>query len=198
MGKDGGSDREASQQFTTSPNSGGYRLDNITVHTAAKTGTPANFAETLNANGNTPGSALVTLSGSNPDTAGSHTYTCSGAGCNLAAGTTYFIVIKADGSTGTDNHYTINTTQSDNDTLAPTGNGWSIANGSFSRSGGSWTPISTSAYRIAVGAAPEPSLDAGNATTTTATLTLSNYPGGWWLKQTAPLDRELRGRRGGL
>ena len=63
VGKESGNDREAAQEFTTGPNSGGYTLTSITVHIAAKTGTPADFVLTLNVSGNTPGSVLATLSG---------------------------------------------------------------------------------------------------------------------------------------
>ena len=155
VGKESSSDRRAAQRFTTGPHNGGYTLTSVTIDTAAKIGAPAAFTATLNASGNIPGAALVTLSGSDPDTAGSHTFTCAGSGCNLAADTSYFIVMSASGSAGEDNHYLINTTQSRHETLVPSGNGWSIANGSFTRQGGIWTPYPTTAYKLKVSAAPK-------------------------------------------
>ena len=53
---------------------------------------------------------------------GQRTFNCSGAGCNLAASTSYFIVIE----NGFGN---LKSTGSENETLQPSGNGWSIANG---------------------------------------------------------------------
>ena len=83
--------------------------------------------------------------------------------------------MKATGSTDQDNRYLINTTQSDNETLVPSGNGWSIANESFTFQD-SWLPNPTVAYRVAVVATPNPSLTPNDISATTASLA---SPGTW-------------------
>ena len=164
VGRSGGTDRQAAQSFTAGPNSGGYTLTTVTVYAEAKVGTPANFVVTLNGapSGNTPGSVLATLSGSNPNGGGTHAYTCSGAGCSLTAGATYVIVMSAPGSTGQDNRYRIVKTASDAQTLAPSGNGWLIGDGSFLRTGSTWG-ANADALKVAVAATPKPAL-AGDTT----------------------------------
>ena len=72
---------------------------------------------------NQPGSTdLATLSGT--PASGQQTFNCSGSGCNLSASTTYYVYVVATAIAGAN----INGTASDNETLAPSTNGWSIAN----------------------------------------------------------------------
>ena len=52
------------------------------------------------------------------------TFNCSGSGCNLSASTTYYVYVVATAAAPVN----INGTASDNETLAPSTNGWSIAN----------------------------------------------------------------------
>ncbi len=101
------------------------------------------------ASGSNPntGTTLATLSGSNPSTAGSYTYTCS-SGCDLSASTTYFVYVKAPNS-ASGSHYLATFTSSD-ETLTPSGNGWSMADkGRLQYVGVGWFD-SGSHYRIAV------------------------------------------------
>ena len=55
---------------------------------------------------------------------GQQTFTCSGSGCNLSASTTYYVYVVATAAAPAN----INNAASDNETLAPSTNGWSIAN----------------------------------------------------------------------
>lgn len=51
-----------------------------------------------------------------------------GTGCELAAGATYFIVVRDSGS-GANNFFQARMNSSTSETLEPDGNGWSLANG---------------------------------------------------------------------
>ena len=64
---------------------------------------------------------MATLTGT--PAGGQQTFTCSGSGWNLSASTTYYVYVAASSTAAS-----INTTASDNETLAPSTNGWSIAN----------------------------------------------------------------------
>ena len=75
-----------------------------------------------------------------PTGAGQQTYTCSGAGCALAKDTSYFIVMTAPTSP-TNTLFRRAETASDVETVAPTGNGWAIADSG--RTGAEW--VSTTA-----------------------------------------------------
>ena len=115
--------------------------------------------------------AKVTLTGSNPATAGDHTYTCAGEDCDLDASTTYFAVSST----------------ADAETLAPTGNGWSIANAGRSKSGNSaWAELSSSRTGLIKVAAVDEPLRLRVSSLATTTATLSGHTGNWWLKKTAP------------
>ena len=116
------------QQFTTGSATNGYTLLSLTL----------DFANVLNASSitvsirsdasNQPGSTdLATLSGTPAQ--GQVTYNCSGSGCNLSASTTYFVYVTGGGGGN------LSTTASDNETLQPSTNGWSIANAARYQSG---------------------------------------------------------------
>ena len=142
--------QRAAQAFTTGGNTGGYTLSSIAIAFRATVGSPTDLEVTLHAasglNPNT-GTTLATLSGSNPSTAGSYTYTCS-SGCDMSASTTYFVYIKAPNSVS-GSHYLATFTSSD-ETLTPSGNGWSMADkGRLQYVGVGWFE-SGSHYRIAV------------------------------------------------
>ena len=123
--------------FTTGSNANGYTLKDITAKFADKEGNPNSIvAKVYTASGSTPSTTVVTtLSGSDPDTAGDYKYTCS-TSCDLAASTTYFLVLSAPSSPTTGrNVYWWRSTASNSETLTPSGNGWSIGNlGLFSDS----------------------------------------------------------------
>ena len=142
--------QRVAQAFTTGSNTGGYTLSSIAIAFRATVGSPTDLEVTLHAasglNPNT-GTTLATLSGSNPSTAGSYTYTCS-SGCDMSASTTYFVYIKAPNSVS-GSHYLATFTSSD-ETLTPSGNGWSMADkGRLQYVGVGWFD-SGSHYRIAV------------------------------------------------
>ena len=142
--------QRVAQAFTTGSNTGGYTLSSIAIAFRATVGSPTALEVTLHAaSGSNPntGTTLATLSGSSPSTVGSYTYTCS-SGCDLSASTTYFVYIKAPNS-ASGSHYLATFTSSD-ETLTPSGNGWSIADkGRLQYVGVGWFD-SGSHYRIAV------------------------------------------------
>ena len=124
--------------FTTGTSNAGYTLASVTAKFNDKLDPAGDNIEvgdivvSLHAadnSGDADSATLATLSGSNPDTAGEYTYTCSGSGCALAASTTYFIQFKSTDSTGINNAYRLLATDSDDETQTPSGNGWSLANG---------------------------------------------------------------------
>ena len=127
------------QEFTTGSNSGGYTLSSVTLNFSEVNSGANNITVSLrsrlsNGKPNTT-TALATLSGT--VAAGDSIFTCSGAGCALEAGTQYFVHVVG---TGNSQQAKMNTTESDAETLQPSGNGWSIAN-AVNYSGQNWNPI---------------------------------------------------------
>ena len=163
--------------FTTGAASNGYALKSIAAAFAAKSGAPGDLtvaihaADTANSS-NPAATALVTLSGSDPDTAGIHEYACSGLSCNLWANTTYFVVMSTTDSSGTARGYKLRTTLSDGETLHPATNGWSLADAGRTKSGTSaWAAAGsgrTPMLHVAAAARPGPS---GGQTVTGSNLT---------------------------
>ena len=142
-------DRKCAIAFTTGNRASGYTLQSVSAHFADKSGSPSNIivaihaADTTNSS-NPAASAKVTLSGSNPDTAGLYTFTCSGSGCNLAANTTYFVVMSTPDTAGVKD-YRLRTTSSDDEARHPTANGWSIGNaGRYKTGANPWADLSNS------------------------------------------------------
>ena len=135
-----------SNAFTTGSAAGGYTLGSVTVKIKLKRpAAPGSLSAAIyansngNGNGSPTGSALITLTAAsdNPTGAGNHTYTCS-TSCALTKDTTYHLVLSAPNAP--DNaDYQWSTTESDDETKAPTTNGWSIANTTKYNNGGSWT-----------------------------------------------------------
>ena len=113
------------QEFTTGGATNGYTLLSVTVDFTAVTD-PSNITVSLRAqeSGSPASTDLVTLTGAPAD--GQVTFSCSGASCNLSASTSYYVVVRP--TSGFVSPGNLRTTASDNETLAPTGNGWSIAN----------------------------------------------------------------------
>ena len=174
-------------QFRTGGNGGGYTLSSVTVSIRLKLNSPGRLQMQLwTDNGaNEPGSQVsgATLSGSDPHpNGGDATYTCSGA-CSLSANTPYWVRLSAASSQG---HWRWNGTNSGNETLDPTGTGWSIGDNKVQYLG--WTDLVGTSQSMQVTAISHPALAASSVTKTTATLTLSHYSGPWWLKRTDPAD----------
>ena len=194
--------RQCATAFTTGANAQGYTLSGVTALFDAKIGSPGDIVVGIHAdNGGQPAAtALVTLSGANPDTAGPHTFTCSGSGCDLASSTTYHVVMSTGDTSGSERVYLSRLTLSDADTLSPANNGWAIANnGLYKRGGGAWQSMSrgrTGMIQIAANlkaGAGSASLTASNVGATSATLAVAGYSGAWYYQ----LDDGSGGSGGG-
>ena len=131
-------------------------------------------------NGKPATTVRATLSG----TAGTgvHTFTCADGGgndCSLDANTKYFIHLA---------HVSgwpraLVSTNSDNETLLPADNGWSIEDAL--RRQPNYDLVSAGhALQIQVQAQPHEELIASGITATGATLTLNRHIGAWWYKST--------------
>ena len=182
--------------FNTGGKGGGYTLNSVTVKfkdMVDPNGALGDVVVTLH--GSTsynhqdykrPADAtLATLSGSNPDTAGNYAYACAGAGCALSGGTTYFVKFASTAGDASDESYVLATTLSHNETLAPTGNGWWLLDETDYYTGGNWVSSYPDGGMLKVSATTNPTLAESGVTATTATLTLSHYPGAWWYKRTS-------------
>ena len=173
-------------RFTTGSDAGGYTLASVTVNIHAVTGSPG--APTVSiystASNGEPGTSVTTLSGSAPTSAGNHTFTCS-ANCALEADTDYYVHLAADSATSGD-YYSVSITASFDQDLAPSGNGWALANGYRLYRSNSWSEYGD-VLRFRVAAVATPTLSASGVTEDAATLTIGKYTGGaWWHKRTAP------------
>ncbi len=125
--------------FTT----GGYTLAAITVTFKSKTepviGVLGDIMVTLHesATGSVGDrkrpvdASRATLIGSNPDNAGDYKYTCSPSAnnCSLSPGTTYFVQYTAASGMASSAYCEWASADSNDYALEPTGNGWSLANG---------------------------------------------------------------------
>ena len=183
-------------QFRTGGNGGGYTLSAVTVDMGQKTGSPNPLQVQLwSDSSGGPGSQVsgATLSGSDPPSGGGETtYTCSGA-CLLSANTSYWVRLSVSGA-HTSGAWAWNYTNSGDETLDPTGTGWSIGDNKEQNPGNLLTNIA-GYNQLKVSAITEPTLAASSITTTTATLTLSRYSGGsWWLKRTTPADTTCKSK----
>ena len=132
--------QQGAQAFTTGSNTGGYTLSSIDIRFGNKIGSPTNLVVTLHAaSGSNPDTTsdgtLATLDGNRSPSSGVHTYTCS-EGCDLTAGGTYFVLMKAPNSPGT-SYYQVEMTQAA-ETKQPSDNGWSIADKGRDGVPGNW------------------------------------------------------------
>ena len=117
------------QAFTTGSATNGYTLKSATLDFATVVTADDITVSIRSEASNQPGSTdLATLSGT--PAGGQQTFNCSGSGCNLSASTTYYVYVAASSAATT-----LNSTASDNETLAPSTNGWSIANAARYQSG---------------------------------------------------------------
>ena len=182
-------DHKCAVSFDTGPSD--YVLSQVIAEFDQKIGSPGNIVVSLRADNNgepAGGDALATLSGPNPTDAKKYTYTCSGAGCALSGNTPYFVQFTAaSGNTGTE-YYRLKTTTSDDETLVPMSNGWTLANqGIFSYNNGSWTGfLANDTLKVKVVAMLKPGLSVSNLTDTSATLTMTDHGGAWWHQRTSP------------
>ena len=174
---------EWANAFTTGSNSGGYTLASVRALFLDQIGsTPGDITVAIHAKSgvNPAASALMTLSGSNPATAGAHEFTCAN-NCYLAANTDYFVVMSAPNATGNNQYYVWRYTSSDDETKAPSGNGWSLADAAQANQNG-WiihndrtTQFRIAAYETSVGLT-------ATASNSQVVLTLSNGPANWWFR----------------
>ena len=192
LGYGGSSAQLCAVPFTTGSRKDGYTLSRVTAAFAASLGVPGDVIVALHAAdatnpANPAATARATLSGANPHTAGFHAFTCSGAGCDLAANTTYFVVLSTADTSGP-KVYTLRTTDSDVEGVHPANNGWSIGNTLLTGSGSSWTAHSNGRTGLVHVSARDGvvRLSTSRATTTSATLGIANHGAAWWYERTAP------------
>ena len=184
-----------SAEFATGGNPGGYTVHSITMplQYGGVGSTPLVWtirtSATNSANKAVPSDTVqATLTGSTPtETSYSNfTYTCAGDGCTLLPNTTYFLHVT---SSGNSYQYWWNykiPTSDDNYTAVPSDNGWSIGNGWYSNySNDTWGDWATyndvGKFRVAATANPGLTVAVSGSS---ATLTLHEYSGSWWLKRT--------------
>ena len=172
--------------FTTGPSTHGYGVQSVTARFDAKVGSPSDITAAIHAaaSGNPAATATCDLTGSDPDTAGEHTFTTST--CNLSAGTTYYLVLSATGTSGEFHYYRLGLTASDSQTNTPSTAGWTIADLAKVKIGSAdWTDHSASRTgMLAVKAnVLTPSLTASAITGSGATLSIADHSGTWYYKR---------------
>ena len=125
---------EGAQAFTTGDNSDGYTVTSIGLDMSSGANPTFNFTVGIwtNSNSNLPGSSLVTLTQPASLILGVNEFTTSGI--ELAANTTYWVVVDSDGG---GNVLWEGTAADSEDSTA---SGWSIADESYDRpyGGGTW------------------------------------------------------------
>ena len=111
------------QEFTTGNTTGAYQLTKVTVDfSTVITASAVTVAiHDRQSDGTPSATARATLSGT-PAT-GQAEFTCSGNGCDLDANTSYFVHVSASAA----NAAYPSSAASNDQTLVPTGTGWSIA-----------------------------------------------------------------------
>ena len=138
------------QAFTTGNHAGGYKLTRVDLDLSV-TGTAPTFSVSIRSDsGGSPGTSLGTLTHPTSFSTGSNSFTASGTGIDLAAGTTYWVVIDVSGSSNHTN-FRIDLTLSDAEDAGAAA-GWSIADTARLRSAGSsgaWQSF-TSSRQIAI------------------------------------------------
>ena len=191
---DSNSNLECASGFTTGAAAGSYTLNSITAKFVTKIGSPFPIQVNLRAaSGENPAASVIpntTFSGESNPSDGEFTYTCAGAGCKLSPSTTYYVVMSTAHS-GSIHSYGWRTTESDDETQTPPGNGWTIANDSRS---GDLATSEDKAAMFKVSAVARPDLAASNVKSTTATLALTNFAGNWSLKRAAPAGGDCKSK----
>ena len=175
--------------FTTGSNPGGYMLKGVTALMRAMNPNGDLRLSVHAARGDNPSpTAKTTLTGANPSAKEwtDAAYACEGDGCALSPNMTYFVVATASGG-----GYEWRYAYSDEQTSFPAGGGWAIGWGYYSDDGGAtWdTWQDWQMFSVEFVERPSPvSLTASGVTDTTATLTLTRYPGAWWLSDETTND----------
>ena len=127
---------EGAQAFTTGDNSDGYTVTNVGLDMSSGADHTINFTVGIwtNSNSNRPGSSLVTLTQPASLTLGVNEFTTSGI--ELAANTTYWVVVDSNGGGSA----AWEGTASDSEDSTTPASGWSIADESYDRpyGGGTW------------------------------------------------------------
>ena len=160
---------EGAQAFTTGDNSDGYTVTSVGLDMSSGTNPTFNFTVEIwtNSNSNLPGSSLVTLTPPASLThPGVNEFTTSGI--ELAANTTYWVVVDSDG--GGNIQWEGTAADSEDSTSA---SGWSIADESYDRpfAGGTWNsytdPFKLRVTGTAIGSATNnaPTFTEGTSTT---------------------------------
>ena len=173
--------------FTTGTKSANaYTLETVTVSLGANDGTPTGLTVSIytdNGSGR-PGTLVKSLGAKTPAGNSTETWLCadSGNACILDKNTTYFLVLEGAGAYG--NHYTMHTTASDNQTVKPSTEDWTIGNGMLrSSDGGAFVPSqgeNNSTLFSLTARATE--LIVTDVDTTSATLNIHGYKGTWYYK----------------
>ena len=177
--------------FTTGSSTHGYDVQSVTALFENKVGTPSGFTAAIHANssGDPAATATCPLTGDAPDTAGEHTFTA--ATCTLSAGTSYYLVLSATGTSGQFHYYRWGVTDSGSQTNTPSDAGWSINNQARVKIGSAaWADHSAARTgMLAVKAKVLTlSLSAAAITSSGATLTLADYSGTWYYKRIEPAN----------
>ncbi len=189
--KSSGSNRKWANAFTTGSEANGYTLDEVTFEFGATTGSPTQVHAKIYADASgRPGTLVKNLGSKSAIAAGNQTWSCTGSNCTLAADTTYHVALEADATgTAAGHYYDWKVTSASSQTNAPSGAGWTIADyGAYKINQGSWIAYGDEPGKFQVTATANPSLTATSIGDMSATLTLRNYSGAWWLKRTSPAD----------
>ena len=152
-GPSGALSNDYAQAFTTGSNSHGYSLRSVDVEfSVIQAGLSSSLTASIHADsGGSPGSSLGTLTNpaSFPVSSSDQTLTFTSTGIDLAASTTYFLVIDSSSNRGLEGIRATSSGAEDSGQLA----GWSIGDGSLFRgfaSTGSWT-TNTPSIKISLG-----------------------------------------------
>ena len=189
--KSSGSNRRWANAFTTGSEANGYTLDEVTFEFGATTGSPTQVHAKIYADASgRPGALVKNLGSKSAIAAGNQTWSCAGSDCTLAADTTYHVALEAEASGTAAGHYSDwKVTAASSQTNAPAGAGWTIADyGAYRINQGDWIAYGDEPGKFRVAATANPSLTASSIGDMSATLTLRNYSGAWWLKRTSPAD----------
>ena len=189
--KSSGSNQRWANAFTTGSEANGYTLDEVTFEFGATTGSPTQVQAKIYADASgLPGTLVKNLGSKSAIAAGNQTWGCTGSNCTLAADTTYHVALEAEASgTAAGHYYDWKVTSASSQTNAPSGAGWTIADfGAYQINQGAWAAFGDEPGKFRVTATANPSLTATSIGDMSATLTLRNYSGAWWLKRTSPAD----------
>ena len=176
------------QEFTTGNATGGYTLSSVTLdfQNTSNAGAVTVAIHGVQSNGKPETAARATLTGTAGN--GQRTFTCttgSNNNCALAADTSYFVLVDASAA----NAIHLNNTNSDVQTLTPSGNGWSIADDARNEAWG-WTThnLALKMSVSATGGAASASL-----TATSTSLTIADYTGSWYYQANAAPHASCQG-----